>query len=85
MLKPLGKRVVIKQVKAEEKTQSGIFLPTQAQEAPQVAEVMAIGTEELTVKVGDRVIFPKFAGTEVKFEGDTLIIIEEEKLLAIVE
>ncbi len=85
-IKPLGKRVVIKKVEAEEKTASGIVLPTQAQEQPQVAEVVAIGTdEEIYVKIGDRVIFPKFAGTEIKHAGQNLIIIEDEKLLAIVE
>jgi len=85
-IKPLGKRVVIKKVEAEEKTASGIVLPTQAQEQPQIAEVVAIGTdEEILVKVGDKVIFPKYSGTEVKHAGEDLIIIEDEKLLAIVE
>ena len=85
-IRPLGKRVVIKKVEAVEKTASGIVLPTQAQEQPQVAEVVAIGTdEEIQVKVGDRVIFAKFTGTEVKYGGEDLIIIEEEKLLAVVD
>lgn len=85
-IKPLGKRVVIKKVEAVEKTASGIVLPTQAQEQPQVAEVVAVGTDkEIVVKVGDRVIFPKYSGTEIKHDGEELIIIEDEKLLAIVE
>ena len=85
-IRPLGKRVVIKKVEAEDKTASGIILPGQAQEQPQVAEVVAVGTdEEIQVKVGDRVIFPKFSGTEVKYGGEELIIIEDDKLLAIVE
>jgi len=85
-IRPLGKRVVIKKVEAVEKTASGIVLPTQAQEQPQVAEVVAIGTdEEIQVKVGDRVIFAKYTGTEVKYGGEDLIIIEEEKLLAVVD
>ncbi len=85
-IRPLGNRVVIKKVEAEDKTASGIILPGQAQEQPQVAEVVAVGSgDEIQVKIGDRVIYPKFAGTEVKHGGDDLIIIEDEKLLAIVE
>lgn len=85
-IRPLGKRVVIKKVEAEDKTASGIILPGQAQEQPQVAEVVAVGTdEEIQVKVGDMVIFPKFSGTEIKHGGEELIIIEDNKLLAIVE
>ncbi len=85
-IRPLGKRVVIKKVEAEDKTASGIILPGQAKEQPQVAEVVAVGTDEdIQVKVGDKVIFPKFSGTEVKYNGEELIIIEDEKLLAIVE
>lgn len=85
-IRPLGNRVVIKKVEAEDKTASGIILPGQAQEQPQVAEVVAVGSgDEIQVKIGDRVIYPKFAGTEVKHAGDDLIIIEDEKLLAIVE
>jgi len=85
-IKPLGQRVVIKKVEAEDKTASGIILPGQAQKQPQVAEVVAIGSaDDMTVKVGDKVIFPKYSGTEVKYGGEELIIIEEEKLLAVVE
>ncbi len=87
-IKPLGKRVVIKKLKAEEKTVSGIVLPSQAQEKPQMAEVISLGTEikdEDGIKVGDRVIFKKFSGTDVKFEGEEVTIIEIANLLGIIE
>lgn len=92
-IKPLGERVVIKKVEAEEKTKSGIVLPGQAQEKPQVAEVLAVGPGgyvdgkeiKMEVKVGDKVIFPKYAGTEIKIDGEELTIIEQSKLLAIIE
>ncbi len=85
-IRPLGNRVVIKKVEAEDKTASGIILPGQAQEQPQVAEVVAVGPEEeIQVKVGDRVIYPKFSGTDVKYDGEELIIIEDSKLLAVIE
>lgn len=90
-IKPLGERVVIKKLEAEEKTKSGIVLPGQAQEKPQVAEVVAVGPGGMVegkevvmeVKVGDKVIFPKYAGTEVKVDGQDYTIIEQSKLLAI--
>lgn len=85
-IQPLGKRVVIRKEEAEEKTASGIVLPSQAQEQPQVATVVAVGTsEKIKVKVGDKVIFAKYSGTEIKYEGEELIIIEDDKLLAIVK
>lgn len=92
-IKPLGERVVIKRFEAEEKTKSGIILTGQAKEQPQVAEVVAVGPGGIVdgkeivmeVSVGDKVIFPKYAGTEVKFEGEEYTIIEQSKLLAIVE
>ncbi len=85
-LKPLGDRVVIKQVEAEEKTKSGIVIPTTAKEQPQIAEVLAIG-EEITeeLKVGDKVIFSKYGGTEVKLDGEELTILKLEDILAVVE
>ena len=85
-LKPLGDRVVIKQVEAEETTKSGIVIPTTAKEQPQIAEVLAIGeevTEEL--KVGDKVIFSKYGGTEVKIDGEELTILKLEDILAVVK
>lgn len=92
-LKPLSNRVILKQVEAEEKTKSGIFLPDSAKEKPQMAEVIAVGAgkvvdgkrEEMTVKVADKVIYPKYSGDEVKIDGDEYTIIEEDKILAIVD
>ncbi len=88
-IKPLGDKVVIKQVEAEEKTKSGIVLPGQAQEAPQMAVVMAVGpgTEEvkMEVKEKDTVIYSKYAGTEVKYEGEEYNIVSQRDILAIVK
>lgn len=88
-IKPLEDRVVIKKLQAEEKTASGIVLPGQAKEVPQIAEVIAVGpgTDEVTmsVKKGDKVIFSQYAGTEVKYEGETYIIVSNNDLLAVVE
>lgn len=84
-LKPLGKRVVIQKVEAEEKTKSGIVLPGQVKEQPQVATVIAVGDEDLGVKVGDRIVFSKFSGTEIKIDGEAYTILDEEALLAIIQ
>ncbi len=88
-IKPLGDRVVIKKLEAEEKTASGIVLPGQAKERPQVAEVVAVGpgTEdvEMIVKVGDNVIFSQYAGTEVKYDGEEYTILSQKDILATVE
>lgn len=88
-IRPLGEKVVIKKVEAESTTKSGIVLPGQAKEQPQLARVLAVGPGtkevEMIVKVDDQVIYPKFTGTDVKFEGEEFIIIEQSKLLAIVE
>ena len=92
-LKPLGDRVVIKQLEAEEKTKSGIVLPGSAKEKPQEAEVVAVGPggmvdgKEITmhVKTGDRVIYSKYAGTEVKVDNNEYIIVRQSDILAIVE
>jgi len=91
-IKPLGNRVLIKQVEAETTTKSGIILPGQATEQPQIAEVIAVGPGkvshgnlvEMTVKVGDRVVFPKYKGSEIKLDGNDYIIIEETDLLAVI-
>lgn len=93
MIKPLGDRVVIKTVEREEKTASGIVLPDTAKEKPQEGEVVAVGPGrfedgkriELDVKVGDRVIFSKYAGTEVKFDNVEYLIMRESDILAVVE
>jgi len=85
MLKPLGKRVIIKKIAAEEKTASGIMLPTQAVEKPQIAEVLSVGEEVETVKAGDKVLFKKYVGTEVKYQGEELTVCDYEDILAILE
>ena len=88
-IKPLGDRVLIKRLEAEEKTKSGIVLPGSAQEKPQMAEVLAVGpgTAEVTmeVKAGDKVIVGKYTGTTVKLDGEEYTIIRQADILAIVE
>ena len=92
-IKPLGDRVVVKMVEAEETTKSGIILTASAQEKPQVAEVLVVGPGGLvdgnevvmTVKVGDRVITGKYSGTEIKLDGQEYIIVRQSDILAIVE
>jgi len=92
-LSPLGDRVVLKQLVAEETTKSGIVLPGQAQEKPQQAEVVSVGPggvvdgKDVTmyVKAGDQVIYSKYAGTEVKLDDVDYIIVKQNDILAIVE
>ena len=92
-LKPLADRVVVKAVEAEETTKTGIVLPGAAKEKPQVAEVIAVGPGGIvdgkevvmTVKVGDKVITSKYAGTEVKCDGVEYNIVKQNDILAIVE
>ena len=92
-LVPLGDRVVLKQLEAEETTKSGIVLPGQAQEKPQQAEVIAVGPggvvegkeAKMEVAVGNKVIYSKYAGTEVKLDGEEYIIVKQSDILAIVE
>jgi chaperonin GroES len=92
-LVPLGDKVVLKQLVAEETTKSGIVLPGQAKEKPQQAEVVAVGPggivdgKEVTmqVKVGDKVIYSKYAGTEVKLEDEEFIVVKQNDIVAIVE
>ncbi|QGQ98494.1 co-chaperone GroES [Paenibacillus psychroresistens] len=91
MIKPLGDRVVIEAIAKEEKTASGIVLPDNAKEKPQEGKVVAVGSGHLKdgartpleVKEGDKVLFSKYAGTEVKFEGKELLIMRESDILAI--
>ena len=93
IVKPLGDRVVIKNVEMEETTKSGIVLPTAAQEKPQMAEVIAVGPGgkvdgkdvEMQLSVGDKVIISKYAGTPVKMDGNEYTIIRQSDVLAIVE
>ena len=92
-IKPLGDRVVIKMLESEETTKSGIVLPGSAKEQPQLAEIVAVGpgavvdgkTVPMEVKVGDRVLMSKYAGTEVKFDGVEYTILKQSDILAIVE
>ena len=93
MLKPLGDRVVIRVLEQEEKTARGIFLPDTPKEKPSQGEVVAVGPGKLQddgkrvaldVKVGDKIIFSKYAGTEVKFEGTKYLIVSERDILAII-
>ncbi|MDG6893221.1 co-chaperone GroES [Clostridium perfringens] len=92
-IKPLGDRVVIKRLEAEETTKSGIIVTGTAKERPQEAEVVAVGPGEIVdgkrtemeVKIGDKVLYSKYAGTEVKFEGEEYTILRQDDILAIVE
>ncbi len=91
-LKPLADRVVVKVLEAEEKTASGIVLPDKAKEKPQEGEVMAVGTgkvldngtkSEMEVSVGDKVIFSRYAGTEVKVDGEEYLILRQDDILTL--
>ncbi|WP_280530757.1 co-chaperone GroES [Ornithinibacillus bavariensis] len=94
MIKPLGDRVVIELVEQEEKTASGIVLPDSAKEKPQEGRIVAVGSGRVTesgervqleVSEGDRIIFSKFAGTEVKYDGKEYLILRESDILAVVQ
>lgn len=93
MLKPLGDRVIIELVQSEEKTASGIVLPDTAKEKPQEGKIVAVGAGNvldngervaLEVAVGDSIIFSKYAGTEVKYEGTEYLILRESDILAVI-
>ena len=94
-IRPLGDRVVIKQLAAEEKTKSGLYLADSAKEKPQEGEVLAVGpgkvlesgaTAHMPVKVGDIVLFAKYSGTELKHEGETYIILNADRdILAVMD
>ena len=92
-IKPLGDRVVIKNVEAEETSKSGIILTAAAKEKPQMAEVLAVGPGgmvdgkevKMQVSVGQKVIYSKYAGTEVKLDGQEVIIVRQNDILAVVE
>ncbi len=93
MVKPLQDRVLVKMVEKEETTKSGIILAGNAQEKPQVAEVIAVGPGgevdgkevKMYVKVGQKVIISKYAGTEIKYDGEEMIIVKQSDILATVE
>lgn len=91
--RPLYDRVVVKRVEAEEKSSGGLYLPETAKEKPQTAEIVAVGDGKLleggqrramSVKVGDRVLLSKWSGDEVKVDGEDLIILKEDEILAVV-
>jgi len=91
-IKPLGERIVIKVLESEEKTKGGIVLPDTAKEKPQMGKVLAVGTGRLLdngqrvpleVKEGDTILFAKYAGTEVKVDGEEYMVIKEGDVLAI--
>ena len=93
-IKPLEDRIVIRQVDSEEKTASGLYIPDAAKEKPQEGEVLAVGPVRVDdngnrvpvdVKVGDHVIFSRYGGTEVKYDGEELQILSARDVLAIVE
>lgn len=92
-IKPLGDRIVIKVLEKEEKTKGGIVLPDTAKEKPQKGEVLAVGSGEiidgqkvpLEVKVGDKIIFSKYAGTEVKIDDAEYLILRQSDVLAILQ
>ena len=88
-IKPLGCRVVIQKVEAEEKTSGGIILTSSAKEQPQMAEVVAVGPgtkdEEMELKAGDKVVFSKYAGTEIKYGGEVYTIMNQSDILATAE
>ncbi len=94
MLKPLGDRVVVKALEAETVSRGGIVLPDSAKERPQTGEVIAVGpgktldngtVSALEVKVGDKVVYSKYGGTEIKVGGDEVIILRQDDLLGVVE
>ncbi len=92
--RPLGDRVLVKRVKEEEKTKGGIIIPDTAQEKPQEGEVVAVGPGArdedgeriaMDVKVGERILFGKWSGTEVKVDGDDLLIMKESDILGVID
>ncbi|MDR1532441.1 MAG: co-chaperone GroES [Clostridiales bacterium] len=92
-LKPLGDRVVLKQLNAEEKSKGGVILPGTAKEKPQEAEVVAVGPGgvvdgkevKMEVEVGNRIIYSKYAGTDIKLDDEEYIIVRQNDILAVVE
>lgn len=93
-IRPLQDRVILKRVKEEEKTKGGIIIPDTAKEKPVEGEVVAVGNgkvledgtvKKLDVKVGDRVLFGKYSGTEVKLEGEERLIVREDDILAVLD
>jgi len=92
-IKPLGSRVLLKEVETQETTKSGIVLPSNAKEKPYMAEVIEVGPGEIEdgkeikmeVKKGDKVLYSKYAGTEIKLDNEKYLIVKQEDILAIIE
>jgi len=93
-IRPLGDRILVKRIKEEEKTKGGIIIPDTAKEKPQEGKIVAVGkgkkTEEgnvipLEVKAGDRILFGKYSGSEIKIEGEDLLIMREDDILGVLE
>jgi len=88
-LKPLADKIIVQQAEAETKTASGIIIPDTAQEKPQKGNVVAVGkgtkNDPITLKVGDVVLYGKYAGTEFKYDGEDYLIMKESDILAIIE
>ena len=92
-LKPLNDRVLVKRLESEDKTAGGLYIPDTAKEKPSKGEVMAVGSGKvaddgkaipMTVKAGDKVLFSKYAGTEIKIDGDEYLVMREDDILAII-
>ena len=93
-LRPLGDRILVKRIKEEEKTKGGIIIPDTAKEKPQEGKVVAVGKGKVAedgkliapeVKAGDKILFGKYSGSEIKLEGDELIVLREDVILGIIE
>jgi chaperonin GroES len=92
-LRPLGDRILVKRIKEEEKTKGGIIIPDTAKEKPQEGKVVAVGKGKFEdgklvapeVKAGDKILFGKYSGSEIKLEGDDLIVLREDDILGIIE
>ncbi len=84
-LQPLADRIVAKSLEAEAKSPAGLYIPETAKEKPQVGEVLAIGKEVKEVKVGDRILYTKYGPNEVKIDGEELLLLKEEDVLAVVK
>jgi len=85
-IKPLGERIIVKPIKQEEKTKGGIILPeTASKEKPQQGDVIAVGSDFKDVKKGDKVLFAKYGGTEIKIEDEDYLVLGADDVLAIIE
>ena len=83
-IKPLGTRVLVEQIEAETKTASGLIIPDSAKEKPLQAKVLAIGSDVDQIKVGETVIYGKFIGTELNFDGNDYLMLEQSEILAVI-